>query len=124
MAKTYATAPLKEMNAVLSALKAHEAPLRRRVLAITAETLLSEAQADAPVKTGTLKDAHIIDASDPDRPAIGANTTYALAVHARHPTKAQWFLNAIVKGGKRVMEGALKIATKEAADAVSKGGGA
>lgn len=122
MGKTFATAPLKEMNAALAALKRQEVPIRRRALAIAAEALLSAAQADAPVKTGFLKDAHISDLSDQDRPAIGANATYALAVHARHPTKAQWFLNAIVKNGKRVVEGALKIAMREAADRLPKGG--
>ncbi len=103
------------LSAVLGSLRAAAPGIRRRALRRAAEAIVGEAQFSAPVKTGTLKDAHVVDASDPDNVRIGANTTYAAAVHERHPTKGRWFLNAVVTKGPGILRKALAEAMEHAA---------
>lgn len=109
MPPTRAELPLAEMKAMLDDLRRQEQPIRRGASALAAESLNSEAQNDAPVRTGVLKEAHIVDLSNPDEPRLGANTTYAAAVHALHPGKARWYLNAIVANGARVMRKSIEL---------------
>lgn len=110
------------MVATLRGLRDAAPEIRRRAGRRGGEALVGEAQFDAPVKTGALKESHVMDASNPDAVRIGANTTYAAAVHARHPTKAGWFLSAIVRNGPRIMKAALAEALEHAARQVKKAG--
>lgn len=114
MAKTGATLPIPEMREMLKRIKREEAPIRRAALRLAAESLNSDAQVDAPVLTGFLKDSHIVDHSNPNAPRIGANTTYAAAVHANHPTKSRWYLAAILGRGAATLRKALTIAIEAA----------
>lgn len=113
--RTYATVPTEEMTAMLERLRAQEPRIRRETLNLAAETLLSEAQIEAPVLTGLLKSSHWIYQVNADQAVIGVNTKYALAVHETHPTRKHWFINAVQTNFQRVFEGALKLALARAA---------
>lgn len=113
MPETYAELPIPEMERWLKQLRDLERPIAHRALDLSQEAILSEAQVDAPVLTGFLKESHFADDSDRDNRVIGANTTYALVVHETHPTKSRWFVNAIQKNGRRILEGAIKLALGE-----------
>jgi hypothetical protein len=89
------------------------APIRRAALKDAATTLMGDAQAEAPVRTGDLKASHAVDASDPDRVVIGAGISYAAVVHAVHPSKAGWFREVVVRRGPRVLRAALARAFRE-----------
>lgn len=115
MGKTGATLPIPEMKAMLKRIKREEAPIRQAALRLAAESLNSDAQVDAPVLTGALKEAHIVDHSNPNVPRIGANTSYAAAVHANHPTKSRWYLAAILGRGAVTLRRALAIAIEASA---------
>lgn len=104
---TYATLPLAEMDAYLRRLAQFPDEARRRALPEAAEAVLSEAQTESPRLTGFLSDAHDILADDTDKEGgaitIGANTSYAMAVHETHPTKKRWFTRAVVQHFPRIM---------------------
>lgn len=105
--------PLPEMQQWLKEIGAQAQPIRRRALALSAEAINAEAQFDAPVLTGLLKESHVVDHSNPDRVALGANTTYAAASHETHPTKARWYLKAILEKAPEIMRKALERAVRE-----------
>ncbi len=109
MTETRAELPIEGMKAMLRQFKQQEEPIRRGALALAAEGINSEAQSEAPIKTGVLKESHVVVKANPDAPEIGANTTYAAAVHANHPQKARWYLNAFTQHGARIMGNALKL---------------
>jgi phage gpG-like protein len=87
--------------------------IRQRALREAAVTLRGDAQAEAPVRTGDLKASHTEDLSNPDKPVIGAGMSYAAAVHARHPTKAGWFRDVVIKRGPVVLRKALERALRD-----------
>lgn len=105
---TYAHLPLDDMRDYLRKLGQFPREVRPLALNEVAEAVLSEAQVDAPVLTGTLQNSHTVfeDTSDRDDGAIviGANTVYALPVHETHPTKKRWFTRVIVRTLPRAME--------------------
>lgn len=111
-----------EMSAALGRLRAAAPGVRRRALRGAAIELTGAAQIDSPVRYGTLQDSHTHDLSNPDAPRIGANTTYAAAVHERHPTKSRWFLASVIGNGPRVMKAALEEAMGWAAKQANKPG--
>lgn len=115
MTGTYAHFPEAEMNATLAKFKRAGERAAAEALDVGAEAIVSEAQLDAPVKTGLLKERHFADRIRPLLRLIGVNTSYALAVHETHPTKKRWFVRALKEHFKRVMEGALKKAMREEA---------
>jgi hypothetical protein len=78
---------------------------------------------DSPVLHGDLKASHVVDRSIRRVRRIGATVIYAAAVHARHPTKAGWYLNAIVKNAAKFMQAALAKALAEAHGGGGSGGG-
>lgn len=112
---TFAELPVAEMNATLEKFRRAGERAAERALDVGTEALVSEAQVDAPVKTGFLKERHFTEKVRPLLRLIGVNTTYALAVHETHKTKRRWFVNAIKTNFVRVFEGALKIALREEA---------
>ncbi|MCA9288920.1 MAG: HK97 gp10 family phage protein [Phycisphaerales bacterium] len=109
---TYAHLPLDDMQEYLRKLGQFPREVRPLALNEVAEAVLSEAQVDAPVLTGTLQNSHteFEDTSDRDDGSIviGANTVYALPVHETHPTKKRWFTRAIVRTLPRAMERVLR----------------
>jgi hypothetical protein len=115
VSKTFAELPVAEMNAMLTKFKHAGDRAATRALDLATEALVSEAQVDAPVKTGFLKERHFVERVRPLLRLIGVNTTYALAVHETHKTKRRWFVNAVRTNFTRVFEGALKIALREEA---------
>lgn len=94
--------------------------VRRRAGRRGGEAIVGEAQVVSPVDTGTLRESHTVDPSDPDNVRIGANTVYAAAVHERHRTKARWFYGAIVTHGPRIMRAALTEALEQAANRLAR----
>ncbi len=109
----------EEMSAVLGRLAKESEPMSDRVIDLSAEAIVSEAQVEAPVDTGHLKSRHVvIEAARRARAVIGALASYALAVHERHPTKAFWFLEAITRKGptiiRRILEDELDKAGRRA----------
>lgn len=108
--------PTPEMRAWTDDLRRQEKPIRTRALTLAGEALLSEAQHDAPIKTGFLKESHFLDASKAGdgEVTIGVGASYGLPVHERHASKKRWFIRAIVSNGARVFGKALEIATREA----------
>ena len=101
---------IDELNAELRR-QARRAPdMGLESVEIAAESLVSDAQTEAPVRTGFLVDQHIVEVRRPQKDVlIGANTTYAAAVHANHPTKAGWLLNTILANGMSAVRAAGEI---------------
>jgi len=81
---------------------------------LAGEGILSEAQTEAPIKSGVLKESAIKERSpDGKRTFIGFLAKYAAAVHARHPTKAGWFRDAIREHAPRIIVASVKKALEE-----------
>lgn len=123
MAKHQTKLDSRSLQQGLERLRRQAPELRRRTLARIAEAINSEAQTDAPVKTGFLKESHIVDLSNPDAPRIGATAQYAAAVHANHETKAGWYQNAIVKHAARIFRAAGRKVLSELNPGSDSGGG-
>lgn len=105
--------PEAAMDMWLGEIRKAERPLARRALSLAGEALVSEAQLNAPVKSGFLKASHVkAPREDADEVRIGASAVYGLAVHQRHPdpSKRHWFLRSIVRNAGRIFERSLKAA--------------
>lgn len=113
MDSAYADVPTEKMVAALRGLRRQDRPIARRAIGLTAEALLSEAQDDAPVKTGALKGSHTVVEEDDEGVVIGVTVDYGLPVHQTHPTKERWFIGAIAANFSRVLEGAVRLALRE-----------
>lgn len=122
MAGTFAELPVAEMSAMLDRYKRAGEAAAERALELGAEALVSEAQVEAPVKTGLLKEMHFADRVRKLLWIIGVNTSYAMAVHEVHPTRKRWFVNAVKEHFTRVFDGALKLALREEAEKVRRPG--
>lgn len=113
--------PIDAMKGSLAKLRRLERPVARRALAWAAEAINSEAQTVSPIRnpphpvfgSGTLKESHTPDHSNPDKVRIGATVIYAAAVHARHPTNKEWYLKAIVEHGPSIMNKSIAKAIRE-----------
>lgn len=89
---------------------------RDKILDQSAEILVGEAkqQERCPYLTGALADSHTWTVGPKEATRlIGANTTYAAAVHANHATKARWLLIAVVDLGPGVLERVTQKVLKE-----------
>lgn len=106
---------LDEMSAALRRLRDLERPIARRALVLAGNAINAVAQIAAPVKTGALKASHSVDDSNPDQVRIGATIEYALAVHAKHPTSANWYLGVVVSDGPGILSKAVQRAIGESA---------
>lgn len=97
--------PTPEMRADLRRLERSETPIVRDAVTEWGEGVNSEAQYEAPIRTGFLKESHFVDASTADRghAEVGATASYARVVHETHPTKSRWYLNAILKHSARIL---------------------
>lgn len=103
MAETYAKLELNKIRRFNRTIKRIPADIRPSVLAESGEVLVGEAQHDAPKLTGFLGESHYVGEFKNDVQIIGVNADYGLAVHETHPTKEQWFVNAIAKNFRRVI---------------------
>lgn len=113
MSETYATLPLADIKNFEQTIKSIPSEIREQVLLEMGEALVGEAQVDAPVRKGDLKESHYVSDFENEAVVIGTNTDYAMAVHERHPTKAHWFINAITRNFRRISQGAIEKALKE-----------
>ena len=113
MTGTYAEIDQAEMERALAPLRRAEPAIAERALDLASETLIAEAQAEAPVATGFLQGSHSVDTPRKGERVLGVNAGYALAVHETHPTKSRWFINTISRRAKEVFRGALQLATRE-----------
>lgn len=105
---TYATVPVPGMRAMLRRLADQEAPIREETLDLAAPLILGESSALAPIRTGFLAHDSAFDDKQPDGShVIGHGADYALAVHETHPTRSRFLVNAFVKHGRRILDGAL-----------------
>lgn len=108
MSGTFAELPTAEMNATLEEFKRASDRAAEEALATGTEALLSEAQFDAPVLTGALKESHAAVKVTRRLWMMIVNRSYALAVHETHPTKKRWFVNAIKLNFSRIFKAALE----------------
>lgn len=113
MSETVATLPLADIKNFEQTIKNIPEQIREQALLDMGEALVGEAQVDAPVRKGDLKESHYVSDFENDAVVIGTNTDYAMAVHQRHPTKSLWFINAITRNFRRISEAAIKKALKE-----------
>ena len=101
MSETRAVAPVSAMDAFAARLAL--TPVEIDDLVTVANTaVISEAQMDAPVKTGFLKETHFADDAQDGVGELGASAEYAAAVHETHPTKAGWIIDAINLHARRI----------------------
>jgi hypothetical protein len=119
MARARIEIPTAEMNAVLARFRRAAPEAADRAMGAGLEVLVGEAQVEAPVRTGLLKERHFVRRVRAGEYMVGASTEYALAVHETHPTKRRWFVNAVTRNFRRVMEGALRMELRRV-----RGGGA
>lgn len=102
-----ATAPIRELDEAIAALRALERPIANAALTELSEALVADAKFEAPklkkelwtkyYRGGNLKKSHFTKKIKDGERHIGANISYAQVVHETHPTKKHWFLNVIVK---------------------------
>lgn len=95
--RTFATDPSADMNAWLGKIVAFTGGDIDEIVQTAGEAVNSEAQVDAPVRSGDLKDSHNVGEVKDGEVEIGAYIHYALPVHANHPTKAGWYRDAIIR---------------------------
>lgn len=96
-----------DLNAAFRKEAANAPELASDILELAAESLVSDAAIEAPKKTGILAQEHFVEMRRSKREAIvGANTNYAAAVHANHPTKAGWFQNVLLGKGLEAIKAA------------------
>lgn len=102
--------PLAEMDAALAQMRRLGPEAAARAIGTTAEVVVGEAQADAPVREGHLQRSHKAEPvkDDPLTWEMRADVDYAVPVHVRHPTKRNWFLRAILTHAARVLRGAIE----------------
>lgn len=88
---------------------------RQEALDQAAEIVTGEAKREdvCPYKTGALADSHTWERGPAkDQRTIGANTTYAAAVHARHKEKPQWLLRTVLEKGPEIITKAIEVAMR------------
>lgn len=112
MSATRAIAPISAMDAFAARLRLEPQEINELVtLANTA--VIAEAQIDAPVKTGFLKETHFADDAQDGVGELGASADYAAAVHETHPTKAGWIIDAINLHARRIYGRLLRDALRD-----------
>lgn len=127
--------PIEAMQAMLSQMRGLEKPIARDAASLCAHAIVAEAATKAPVHTGNLQNAHMVDdESDPDAVLLGIATDYAAAVHERWqpggPTSKnrnpnaenRWFLRTIITHGTRLMKKAMETAVARHAERLGQGG--
>lgn len=102
--------PGRALQALLGKVRAMEPKFRKYALGLWGVALVSEATQDGvvPRRTGLLASQHSSKVTG-DVVTITANTSYAAAVHERHPTLKRWLLNTITRYAGPLFE---KIAPK------------
>lgn len=113
MSKTEATLPIADIKKFERTLKRIPEQIREPSLLDLGEGLVGEAQPEAPVLSGHMAESHYVSDFEQDHVIVGVNTPYALAVHANHPTKSQWFSKAITRNFKRISRAAIRKAFKD-----------
>lgn len=93
---------ITKVNAKLTQLRKEAPALAAKAEQTAAEAILSEAQVDAPVLSGFLKDSALAIRSG-RKVFFGFTARYAAAVHERHPTKPGFLRNAIRTQGLRII---------------------
>ena len=107
MPETKATIPTQQIKNFTDRLKRLPDEIKPEVLEDMGDDILGEAQTTAPIKSGALAESHYRNDFQDDGVVIGVNVDYGLPVHETHPTKSQWFLNAIVRNFARVSRKAI-----------------
>jgi hypothetical protein len=107
MPTTEAYIPQHQIDNFISRMKKMPEDIKPEVLEDMGDALIGEAQFDSPVDQGFLSESHYREDFDGDGVIIGANADYALPVHETHPTKSQWFINAVVRNFARVSRKAM-----------------
>ena len=113
MSKTVAELPIQDIRRFERTIRRIPEDIRQPVLDEVAEALVGEAQFDAPIKTGTLKDSHTVGEFEDGAVVIGVNTAYAMAVHETHPSRSRWFFNAIVRNFRRITRASIRKQLRE-----------
>lgn len=106
---------MKPLQAALEKTRKEAGETRDEALDMAAEIVVSEAKQRevCPYLTGALADSHTWERGPGEgQRTVGANTTYAAAVHARHQTKAQWLLRTIAQRGPEIIRKATAKALK------------
>ncbi|MBL0922453.1 MAG: hypothetical protein IBJ10_10045 [Phycisphaerales bacterium] len=112
----------RSIDAAFRTLAGQAPAVRAEAAALAAEAIVSEAQTDAPVLSGDLKDRHGHDSPREGVRRLYANIFYAAAVHARHPTKAGWFMAAMLRVGPGAVREGARIAIARAAERAAAAG--
>lgn len=113
MSETVAHLPMDQIKRFQRTMRRIPEDIRQPVLEELAEALVGEAQFDAPIKTGVLKDSHTVGEFENGSIVIGVNTNYALAVHETHPSKSRWFINAIARNFRRITRASIRKQLRE-----------
>lgn len=98
-----ARAPIGLMNAWLLQQVQLTPEERKDLMFEVGHAVVSEAQVDSPYRKGFLAESHDVFDHNEDGATIGASIEYAAAVHARHPTKAGWFMDAVRNNYPRIV---------------------
>jgi len=98
---------MRRVNANLRRLAGRAPDVAERAAKIASEAFIAEAQNNAPVKTGFLKDSDFNTAEGRGR-RFGFGASYAAAVEANHPTKSGFLRRAILENSTRFIGEAIK----------------
>ncbi len=133
---TSSSVPIEAMQGMLAQMRGLEKPIARDAASLGAHAIVGEAAPHAPVRTGNLQNAHLVDdTSDPDAVLLGIAADYAPAVHERwqpggpasknrNPNaKNRWFLATIITHGPRFMKIAIERAVAKHAASIAGGSG-
>lgn len=98
---TRAIAPLDQMDAFAARAALTPQEIDTNVT-LCNTAIISEAQIEAPVLTGFLKETHFAADAQDGMGELGASAEYAAVVHETHPSKQGWILRAINTHGRTI----------------------
>ena len=107
MPETQATFPDQQIKNFTNRMKRLPEEIKPEILEDIGDGIIGEAQTTAPILSGALAESHYRNDYQDEGVVIGVNVDYALPVHANHPTKSEWFLNAIIRNFPRVARKAI-----------------
>lgn len=103
----------REMKEIEKKLREYPVRIRRRVIREAGELIIAEAQEEAPVKTGFLRNSEFVERNADGSVTVGFGADYALPVHERHPTHAGFLRRPVLELLPRIMRRLLSRAVSE-----------
>lgn len=104
---------MREVQRNFAKLARNAPEVAQRAGELAAEAFISEAQENAPKKTGFLANSDFNEKLGRSGRRFGFGAVYAAAVEVTHPTKSGYLRSAIIDNAKKFLPAAFKRALEE-----------